>query len=379
MDSVQPLNNVPIIDLASTCDDDVVNIVSNACAKFGFFQIINHGIDAELIDRYLEQCRSYFAMPLETKLQWKRNDSNARGFFNDELTQQKRDWKQCLDVGIPGSRDWSINDDNPQNDCLDGKNQLPQEDDLPGFRRTISTYFDALSILADRIAIIMAKGLGQDESSLIIKQLRENHSSYLRSNYYPICDEAGDSKPLGISPHRDAGFLTILLQDVDCHSLQVMKDNKWVTIHPAGKYSFTINTGDMAEIFSNGIYKAPLHRVLSNETNERYSTPFFYNPSYETRVKPLLSRDCDDKTRNDDPLFNDVLWGYFRAVRFSGDLTDLGVEIQVADFLKSNDDKNGHINMQEKFSNEFNFSTPFSVKQYALLLNREKNNANPIK
>lgn len=74
-----------------------------------------------------------------------------------------------------------------------------------------------------------------------------------------------------------------------------------------------------------------------------------------------------------------MVFSYFRAVRFSGDLTDLGVEIQVTDFLKSNDDKNGHIKMQEKFSNEFNFSTPFSVKQYALLLNREKNNANPIK
>ena len=29
--------------------------------------------------------------------------------------------------------------------------------------------------------------------------------------------------PLGISPHKDAGFLTVLAQDPDCHSLQVRR------------------------------------------------------------------------------------------------------------------------------------------------------------
>jgi len=271
-----------------------------------------------------------------------------------------------LDVGVPGSRDWSIDDDSPQNKCLDGWNQLPKEEELPGFRQTISMYFDALSLLADRIAIIMAKGLGEDENSHITKELRKKHSSYLRSNYYPTCNEQGDEKPLGISPHRDAGFLTVLLQDIDCHSLQVLKDDVWVTIHPADTYAFTINTGDMAEVWSNGLYKAPLHRVLSNETNERYSTPFFYNPSYETRVKPLIRND-GTKTNNNDPLFNDILWGYFRAVRFAGDLTDLGVEIQVAHFLKADED-NTHKMKQEIFAKELDFTAPFDVEQYSSLL-----------
>jgi len=366
MDSVEPELNVSTIDLAALSDDDVVEIVSNACAGYGFFQIVNHGISTELIDRYLFQCRRYFALPLDTKLKWKRSKDNARGFFNDELTQQKRDWKECLDVGVPGSRDWSVDDDSPQNKCLDGWNQLPQEEVLPGFRQTISMYFDALSLLADRIAIIMAKGLGEDENSRITQELRKNHSSYLRSNYYPTCNEQGDEKPLGISPHRDAGFLTILLQDIDCHSLQVLKNDVWVTIIPADKYAFTINTGDMAEVWSNGLYKAPLHRVLSNETKERYSTPFFYNPSYETRVKPLIRND-GTKTNNNDPLFNDILWGYFRAVRFAGDLTDLGVEIQVAHFLKADED-NTHKMKQEIFVKELDFTTPFDVEQYSSLL-----------
>ncbi len=353
--------NVTTIDLSTTSDEEIIEKVSQACSEFGFFQIIHHGISSELIDAYLECCKEYFALPLETKLQWKRNEGNARGFFNDELTQQKRDWKEALDVGVPGSRDWSIPDEDPENKCLDGWNQLPSEKVLPNFRRTISKYFDELSILADRIAILMAKGLGQDENSPILEGLRNDHSSYLRANYYPLCNEerSDGSKPLGISPHRDAGFLTILLQDVDCHSLQVWKDNTWVTIHPASKYAFTINTGDMAEVWSDGKYKAPLHRVLSHETKERYSTPFFYNPKYEELVQPLPNA-------IQKPTFDSVLWGYFRAIRFAGDLTDLGLEIQVSHFRTDTD--NPHKRKQKVFAQQADFKVPFNVKTHAPLL-----------
>ena len=96
--------------------------------------------------------------------------------------------------------------------------------------------------------------MNQDSSTPIIKSLREQHSSYLRVNYYPKCRETGEDghKPLGISPHKDAGFLTVLLQDDDCHSLQVLKDDgSWITVHPI-KGALTINTGDMAEVWSDG-------------------------------------------------------------------------------------------------------------------------------
>lgn len=48
------------------------------------------------------------------------------------------------------------------------------------------------------------------------EQLRDSHTSFLRLNYYPPCDDLGPPggpPPLGISPHKDAGFLTILAQE----------------------------------------------------------------------------------------------------------------------------------------------------------------------
>jgi isopenicillin N synthase-like dioxygenase len=377
--------NVPTIDLlhnhlSDDEEDEIVEQIAKACSEYGFFQIINHGIPSELMDGYLEQCRLYFALPHHVKLGWKRNEGNARGYFDDELTKQKRDWKECLDVGVPGTRDWSLPDDDPSNRCLDGWNQFPPPDVLPDFRTTVTVYFDACARLADRVAILMAKGLGQDgDSSPMIRELRDQHSSYLRSNHYPPCDVGpssavgtGTTTPLGISPHRDAGFLTVLLQDVDCHSLQVEKDGQWVTVSPADRHALTINTGDMAQIWSNGRYRAPLHRVLSNETKERYSSPFFYNPSYQTRVRPLENihlphgGEREGGPPDDVADYTECLWGYFRAVRFAGDLTDLGVEIQVEDYLYSTNSP--HVKMQEIFAMEADFSSPFSVDKYRPLL-----------
>lgn len=359
--------DIPVIDLgADAPEQEIVEKISNACSEYGFFQVTNTGISEDLIKEYREQCAEYFALPLQTKLLWKRNENNSRGFFDDELTKQRRDWKQCLDFGVPGSRDWSVQDQYPSNFCLDGWNQMPSEEILPNFRSVVTKYFDACAELSNRLAVLMAKGMNQDSSTSIIKSLREHHSSYLRVNYYPPCKEIGEDghKPLGISPHKDAGFLTVLLQDDDCHSLQVLKDDEsWITVHPI-KGALTINTGDMAEVWSNGKYKAPLHRVVSNETMERYSAPFFYNPPYDTLVEPLVSSSSK-------PLFNPILWGYFRAVRFAGDLTDLGVEIQIEDFLKSNGDSR-HTIMQEIFAKEADFETPFSVEQFRPLLTPKK-------
>lgn len=348
----------PVIDLSGNAPEkELVDRIAEACSEYGFFQVTSHGIDDQLTKAFEEQCELYYALPHETKLQWKRNERNARGYFDDELTKQRRDWKEALDVGVPGSRKWDLPDKDPSNLCLDGWNQLPSEDILPNFRSVVTQYFDACAKLADKIAILMAKGMGEDESTAVLQGLRERHSSYLRSNYYPICKETGEdgTKPLGISPHKDAGFLTVLLQDIDCHSLQVWKDEQWATIEPVPG-AFTINTGDMAEIWSNGKYKAPLHRVLSNETKERYSAPFFYNPPYDALITPLSDR----------PIFNPVLWGYFRAVRFAGDLTDLGVEIQIDDFLKDRNSK--HFETQKVFQQHANFGSPFSVETFKSIL-----------
>ena len=114
-------------------------------------------------------------------------------------------------------------------------------------------------------------------------------------------------------------------------------------------------------LWSNGKYKAPLHRVLTNQSMARYSAPFFYNPGYHQWITSGLPSDKEPH------LYHPCLYGYFRAVRFAGDLTDLGVEIQMKDYeLKG--PESPHIQKQAIFAEKVDFRKSFSVETYRPLL-----------
>ncbi|CAB9507201.1 Flavonol synthase/flavanone 3-hydroxylase [Seminavis robusta] len=359
-------STVPVIDLSNPNDDELAQQIADACSTYGFFQVTSHGISVDLMTRFRHQCAQFFDLDATTKKALRRNSHNARGFFDDELTKQRRDWKECLDFGVPGSRLWDAADDSPFNACLDGFNQFPSV--LPEFRPTMVEYFDACAKLSHRVACLMARGMGLPETDSFLQDLKHQHSSYLRLNYYPPCQQPSaavtnepDPTPLGISPHKDAGFLTVLLQDDECHSLQAFMDGQFVSVQPVPG-AVTINTGDMAQIWSNGRYKAPLHRVLTDPTKKRYSAPFFYNPGYNWLVTPLPNDSSDM------PKYFGCLWGYFRAVRFAGDLTNLGVEIQIDDYETQKQPPSAHLKRQKYFQEGRWTSLPFDVERYRVLI-----------
>ena len=49
----------------------------------------------------------------------------------------------------------------------------------------------------------------------------------------------------------------------------------------------------MLEIWTNGRYKSTLHRVLTSSDSERYSIPFFFDPTFEAVVECLET--CTDE------------------------------------------------------------------------------------
>ena len=108
-----------------------IDEVRRACSEWGFFQCRNHGIDEETIAAFDSECRAFFGLPLSVKRPIKRTEHNSRGWFDDELTKQKRDWKECIDIGQPG---WSK---------VDGENQWPDPRAAPRFRPAMERYYAA--------------------------------------------------------------------------------------------------------------------------------------------------------------------------------------------------------------------------------------------
>lgn len=77
----------------------------------------------------------------------------------------------------------------------------------------------------------------------IMKEL-DNGSQMLVTNFYPPCPEP--DLTLGMHPHSDYGFLTLLLQD-EVEGLQIQYQDKWLTVQPIPN-AFVVNIGDHLEV-----------------------------------------------------------------------------------------------------------------------------------
>ena len=178
--------------------------VGRACAEWGFFQVKNHGIAPEIIRAFDENMCALFALPKSTKVAFKRNAQNSRGWFDDELTKRTRDWKEAMDVGQPGR-------------SQDGENQWPAPAVLPAFRGAIEAYYQACARLSRTLMRVLAASLGVSATAFDALVADRVHTSYLRMNYYPLCPlPAPETQPvaepdperdgsLGINKHTDAG------------------------------------------------------------------------------------------------------------------------------------------------------------------------------
>ena len=311
------LGGVPVIDLRDPAEM-VVGRVGAACREWGFFQIVGHGVPADLTEAVLRAAKTFFARPREEKRRCLRSRDNPWGYYDRELTKEQRDRKEIFDIGPDATLQ-----DLPSDDPFAGATPWPEQPaNFPDVMERWAAQMNRLS--GQLIGMIGASLTGEAET--LRRAFEPSHTSYLRLNYYPVEDalaaETGTEADLGIHHHTDAGALTVLLQD-GVSGLQVYRDGSWhnVTAVPG---AFTVNIGDMVQVWSNDAYPAALHRVLAMDRAERISIPYFYNPSYETEVLPLTG----------DPKYRPIDWGEFRRRRADGDFANYGTEVQISQYRR---------------------------------------------
>lgn len=83
-----------------------------------------------------------------------------------------------------------------------------------------------------------------EEVDELLEQLQDG-SQLMVVNCYPPCPEP--NLTLGMPPHSDYGFITLLLQD-EVQGLQIQYKEKWVTVEPIPN-SFVVNVGDHLEVY----------------------------------------------------------------------------------------------------------------------------------
>ncbi|KAI5429476.1 hypothetical protein KIW84_034171, partial [Lathyrus oleraceus] len=269
--------NIPLIDFEHVSGEDqvlretVLKNVSEACRECGFFQVVNHGIDHELMKSAKEVWREFFNLPLEVKEEFANSPSTYEG-YGSRLGVKKGailDWSDYFFLHyMPPSL----------------RNQAKWPALPSSLRKVIDEYSEEVVKLGGRILELMSKNLGLKEDFLRNSFGGEDEvGACLRVNFYPKCPQP--DLTLGLSSHSDPGGMTILLPDDFVSGLQVRKGNDWITVKPVPN-AFIINIGDQIQVMSNAIYKSVEHRVIVNPTQDRVSLAMFYNPKSDLIIQP---------------------------------------------------------------------------------------------
>lgn len=305
------MEKLPVIDVHNLRDAATQRAIDRACCDWGFFQVVGHGIDERIVAAVRREMRSFFYLPLSAKHAIMRTAENPWGFYDRELTQHTRDWKQIYDYG-PG----------------DGGSIVPQlPHELPGFAAAIERFYAACDALAFELVEVIAANLGMPPGALD-SCFRPHHTSFLRLNYYPPCPTPARQTQLGVNAHTDAGALTLLLQD-EQPGLEVFHAGAWHLVEPH-RDALVVNIGDIAQVWSNDRYTAALHRGLVSADAERFSAPFFFNPAYSAVYAPLPS--TVDSAHP--PRYRPIRWGEFRARRAAGDYADAGEYVRISHYSR---------------------------------------------
>lgn len=304
-------DNIPIVDLSGLADGateearaESVAELKKALETSGFAYLANHGVSEELVERMRQMNVAFHDLPQEEKLDLKINEYH-RGYMPmststivtssvAKVTKPNQSESLMVMHEVP---EGSPNAGEP----LQGPNQFP--DSLPEVAETARAYMAEMSKLGDRIAGALADALGLPRDWF--RQHFQDPTLFLRLLHYP--EQPDEEELFGSAPHTDYGFITLLKQD-DVGGLQVRnKHGEWIAAPPI-ENTFVMNVGDILAKWSNGRFVSTPHRVKNLSRRDRYSQPFFYDPSMSALVEcPPAMLEAGEKPQMEPVLYGDYL------------------------------------------------------------------------
>ena len=292
---------LPIVDLGGRLSsDEIVDAVREACETRGFFVLRNHSVTQNAIRGMRDAQRAFYALSKATKLKAKQNENN-RGYtpFGEETldVKAKGDSKEGYYIGrecdeheahlpLRGKNVWLTDEDIEEND-MDAKGVGRQ------FREGMEKYYEEMVTFCKGFMPTFAEALGLEKTFFDDKF--KPHNALLRPLKYGKVKSEGDQ--FGCGAHSDYGVITVLWVQPGSEGLEIFdeKSQSWMRVDLEQEKreenepdDFICNIGDCMQFWTNDRFKSTVHRVITDGTKERYSAAFFYEPSYECEVEPIL-------------------------------------------------------------------------------------------
>ena len=279
--------NLPVVDLAGLFTGDpedkaaVAAALGNAARTSGFFYIMNHGIPQEQIDALFAASKEFHSKTRSFKMKyWSGFTTHHRGYVPFE--ENGSNFPKSINFNEAWDMSYEAPADHPDYLAkwrMTGPNIWP---DIPGWKETVSGYYDAAFNLGLRLLDALALELGVAPEELT--QHITYPTSQLRLLRYIENDMPATKEVVGIAAHSDFECFTLLL--TGSPGLQVMNaEDVWIEAPPIPG-CFVVNIGDIFETWSGGQFKSTQHRVV-NIGKARYSMPLIFGLAYHTVVEPL--------------------------------------------------------------------------------------------
>ena len=290
---------VPIIDIAPffTGKDatrrSIAAEIDIACRETGFFAIVGHGVDEDLMARTRQMAVDFFALPMDEKLRVERPPQKvSRGYnrFKDRSLsysiglEAPPDLQEAFAFGPEGyaADDWQEGD--PRSAML-APNRWPERP--AGFRETMIDYDLAIRALGERMLDIIAMALNIDR--VYFDDKFDHQSSVARLIRYPAQNDAPVEGQLRAGEHTDYGTITFLRGDAVPGGTEVKtRSGEWITVEtPPG--GFVCNIGDALARWTNDRWVSTLHRVgnppPSAQNVDRISLVYFHSPNHDALIQ----------------------------------------------------------------------------------------------
>jgi isopenicillin N synthase-like dioxygenase len=310
-DSSSAIDQIPIIDISGFRDgsdkDGVARAVQQAAETVGFLYIAGHGVDQALIDRAFAASKAFFALPEAEKLTVKVNPFH-RGYMPFNNSTYTADLKPNFNETFLAGLDLGPDDPDVRAGVpLHGPNQWPAA--MPTLRTEIESYYGALMGVGETMLRIFAMALELEENYFL--PYFRKPMPFVRLLHYPPQPPTRAENEFGIAPHTDYGFVTILAQD-EVGGLQVRRrGGGWIDA-PYIPGTFVVNIADMLKRWTNDRWASTPHRVINTTGRERYSIPFFFDPTYHTLVECIPGCNRDGEA----PKYPPITWGDYLKQRF---------------------------------------------------------------
>ncbi|XP_050206382.1 1-aminocyclopropane-1-carboxylate oxidase [Mercurialis annua] len=257
----------PIISLDKINGDEraaTLAKIKDACENWGFFEVLNHGIEPEFLDKVENLTKSHYRKCMEERF---KEMVASKGLEAVETEIKDLDWESTFHLRhLPESNIAEIPD---------------LEDE---YRKTMKEFAAKLEKLAEELLDMLCENLGLEKGYLKKAFYGSRGPTFgTKVSNYPPCPKPDLIK--GLRAHTDAGGIILLFQDPNVGGLQLLKDGEWIDVPPM-RHSIVINLGDQLEVITNGKYKSVEHRVIAQTNGARMSIASFYNPGSDAVIYP---------------------------------------------------------------------------------------------